>query len=108
MSDFLAQKGVAVCNGFDPENISYGPDLVVVGNAVPGENPEAVKMFEMGLNFCSMPQALNHFVAADKKILLVTGTHGKTTTASIIAWLLLDAGYDPVLYDRWYLEKFRQ
>ena len=95
MSDFLAQKGVAVCNGFQPENLAYGPDLVVVGNAVPRENPEAVKMFEMGLNFCSMPQALNHFVAADKKILLVSGTHGKTTTSSILAWLLLSAGYDP-------------
>jgi len=95
MSDFLAQKGVAVCNGFDPENIAYGPDLVVVGNAVPRENPEALKMFEMGFNFCSMPQALNHFVAANKKILLVSGTHGKTTTSSIIAWLLMDAGYDP-------------
>jgi UDP-N-acetylmuramate: L-alanyl-gamma-D-glutamyl-meso-diaminopimelate ligase len=95
MSDFLAQKGVEVCNGFQPENIAYGPDLVVVGNAVPGENPEAVKMFEMGLNFCSMPQALNHFVAAGKKILMVSGTHGKTTTASILAWLLLSAGYDP-------------
>ncbi len=95
MSDFLAQKGVAVCNGFQPENITYGPDLVVVGNAVPKENPEAVKMFEMGLNFCSMPQALNHFVAADKKILLISGTHGKTTTSSILAWLLLSAGFDP-------------
>ena len=95
MSDFLAQKGVAVCNGFQPENIAYGPDLVVVGNAVPRENPEAVQMFEMGLNFCSMPQALNHFVAADKKILLVSGTHGKTTTSSILAWLLLSAGFDP-------------
>jgi UDP-N-acetylmuramate: L-alanyl-gamma-D-glutamyl-meso-diaminopimelate ligase len=95
MSDFLAQKGVAVRNGFDPEHIAYGPDLVVVGNAVPRENPEALKMFEMGLNFCSMPQALNHFVAANKKILLVSGTHGKTTTSSIIAWLLMDAGYDP-------------
>ena len=95
MSDFLAQKGVAVCNGFQPENLAYGPDLVVVGNAVPRENPEAVKMFEMGLNFCSMPQALNHFVAADKKILLVSGTHGKTTTSSILAWLLLSAGFDP-------------
>ncbi|MBW2409158.1 MAG: UDP-N-acetylmuramate:L-alanyl-gamma-D-glutamyl-meso-diaminopimelate ligase [Deltaproteobacteria bacterium] len=95
MSSFLAQKGVAVCNGYQPENVAYGPDLVVVGNAVPRENPEAVKMFEMGLNFCSMPQALNHFVAADKKILLVSGTHGKTTTSSILAWLLLSAGYDP-------------
>jgi UDP-N-acetylmuramate: L-alanyl-gamma-D-glutamyl-meso-diaminopimelate ligase len=95
MSDFLAQKGVAVRNGYTPENIAYGPDLVVVGNAVPAMNPEAVEMVEMGLNFCSMPQAMNHFVAADKRILLVSGTHGKTTTASILAWLLLSAGYDP-------------
>jgi UDP-N-acetylmuramate: L-alanyl-gamma-D-glutamyl-meso-diaminopimelate ligase len=95
MSDFLAQKRIAVRDGFCEDNISYGPDLVVVGNAVTKYNPEAEKMVEMGLNFCSMPQALNHFVAAGKNVVLVAGTHGKTTTSSIIAWLLLEAGYDP-------------
>jgi UDP-N-acetylmuramate: L-alanyl-gamma-D-glutamyl-meso-diaminopimelate ligase len=49
----------------------------------------------MGLNFCSMPQALNRFVAGGKKTLLVSGTHGKTTTSSILAWILLEAGLDP-------------
>lgn len=95
MSDFLAGKGIGVRDGFSEDNIAYGPDLVVVGNAVIKDNPEAVSVFEKGLNFCSMPQALNHFVAADKHILLVSGTHGKTTTSSILAWLLFDAGYDP-------------
>ncbi|MDA3897571.1 MAG: UDP-N-acetylmuramate:L-alanyl-gamma-D-glutamyl-meso-diaminopimelate ligase [Desulfobacteraceae bacterium] len=95
MSTFLLGKGVAIFEGFDVQNLAYGPDLVVVGNAVRKDNPEAVKLNEMGLNFCSMPQALNHFVVAGKKALLVTGTHGKTTTSSMLAWILHVAGLDP-------------
>jgi UDP-N-acetylmuramate: L-alanyl-gamma-D-glutamyl-meso-diaminopimelate ligase len=95
MSDFLAQKGIGVIDGFRAENVSYGPDLVVIGNVVTKHNPEVVGALEMGLNYCSMPQALNRFVAGDKKVLLVTGTHGKTTTAAILAWLLFKAGCDP-------------
>jgi len=95
MSTFLETKGVSIFEGFDAQNLAYGPDLVVVGNAVRKEKPEAVKMFEMGLNYCSMPQALNRFMVADNKTILVTGTHGKTTTASIIAWILQKAGLDP-------------
>jgi len=95
MSTFLAEKGVAVFKGFDATNLAYKPDLVVIGNAVRRENPEAVATVEMGLNFCSMPQALNHFVVAGKKALLVTGTHGKTTTSSMLAWILFTAGLDP-------------
>ncbi|MBC2713971.1 MAG: UDP-N-acetylmuramate:L-alanyl-gamma-D-glutamyl-meso-diaminopimelate ligase [Desulfobacteraceae bacterium] len=95
MSTFLMGKGVFIFEGFDGQNLAYGPDLVVVGNAVRKDNPEAVKLNEMGLSFCSMPQALNHFVVADKKALLVTGTHGKTTTSSMLAWILYVAGLDP-------------
>ncbi len=95
MSTFLLGKGISIFKGFDSQNIVYGPDLVVVGNAVRKDNPEAVKLNEMGLNFCSMPQALNHFLVADKKALLVTGTHGKTTTSSMLAWILYVAGLDP-------------
>jgi UDP-N-acetylmuramate: L-alanyl-gamma-D-glutamyl-meso-diaminopimelate ligase len=95
MSDFLASKGIVVRDGFSEDNLAYGPDLVVVGNAVIRDNPEAVHVFEKGFNFCSMPQALNHFVAADKQILLIAGTHGKTTTSSILSWLLYEAGCDP-------------
>lgn len=95
MSTFLLGKGVSIFEGFDAQNLAYGPDLVVVGNAVRRDNPEARAMRDMGLNFCSMPQALNHFVVADKKALLVTGTHGKTTTSSMLAWILYVAGLDP-------------
>ena len=95
MSDFLVSKGIHILDGFRQENISYRPDLVIVGNAVSIDNPEASQMLRMGLHFCSMPQALNRFVADGKKTLLVSGTHGKTTTCSILAWLLQHAGYDP-------------
>ncbi|MFZ0727520.1 MAG: UDP-N-acetylmuramate--L-alanine ligase, partial [Desulfobacterales bacterium] len=95
MSDFLAEKGIAVTSGFRAENLIQRPDLVVVGNAVSKDNPEVVAMLAGGLCFCSMPQALNHFVAAGKKPIVITGTHGKTTTASLAAWLLFKAGLDP-------------
>jgi len=95
MSDFLMQKGIKVIDGFNDENISYGPDLIVVGNAVTRDNPEVRQMQRLGLDFCSMPQAVNRFVARGKKQILITGTHGKTTTSSVIAWLLYKAGLDP-------------
>jgi len=95
MSHFLARKGITVSNGFNGKNISHRPDLVVVGNAVSRENPEVQMMKKMDLNFCSMPQAINGFIAAKKKSIVVTGTHGKTTTSAIVAWILSKAGYDP-------------
>lgn len=95
MSDFLARKGIFLIEGFSADNLSHRPDLVIVGNAVRKDNPEAVRMIETGLFYCSMPQALNRFAAKGKKTLLVTGTHGKTTTSSILAWILYKAGLDP-------------
>ena len=95
MSHFLENKGIQIMDGFRAENLSHAPDLVIVGNAVIKQNPEAVELHRMGLNYCSMPQALNRFVAGGKQTLLVTGTHGKTTTSSILAWILHEAGLDP-------------
>ena len=95
MSDFLRAKGIQITEGYDAKNLDYGPDLVVVGNAVSKNNPEVVRMLSLGLSFCSMPQAVCRFLAAGKRQLLVTGTHGKTTTSSLIAWLLFSAKLDP-------------
>jgi len=95
MSTFLEEKGIDTFQGFHGDHITDDVDLVIVGNAVRRENPEAVKVAETGQCFCSMPQALNHFVAKGKKPILITGTHGKTTTSSILAWLLYHAGLDP-------------
>ncbi|MDX2448389.1 MAG: UDP-N-acetylmuramate:L-alanyl-gamma-D-glutamyl-meso-diaminopimelate ligase [Desulfobacterales bacterium] len=92
MSTFLEEKGISLSQGFQPENLAYGPDLVVVGNAVSKDNPEVVEMVRKGLHFCSMPQAVNAFAGKGKQSILVTGTHGKTTTSSLIAWLLHCAG----------------
>lgn len=95
MSDFLREQGIELINGFSGKNLDYKPDLVIVGNAVRRENPEALAMVQNGCCFCSMPQALNAFFAKDKVIFVASGTHGKTTTASLMAWVLYEAGLDP-------------
>ena len=95
MSRFLADRGIPVMDGFRAEHLAQRPDLVVVGNAVPRTNAEAVECERLGLPFCSMPQAVNRFVAAGKRTLMVAGTHGKTTTSALLAWILQAAGRAP-------------
>jgi len=95
MSDFLKEKGIDLFQGFDPSHLDHSPDLVIVGNAVTRLNTEAQAVLNSGIPYMSMPQAVNQFIAKDKKIILVTGTHGKTTTSSIMAYLLYMAGMDP-------------
>ncbi len=95
MSDFLIEKGIRLFEGYGPDNLASGPDLVVVGNAVSRDNPEVQAMMAKGIAYCSMPQAINRFGAAGKRQIVVTGTHGKTTTSSFIAWMLTCAGLDP-------------
>jgi len=95
MSDFLIEQGIQIMEGFKAGHIRDELDLVVVGNAVTRDNPEVQKLMQAGLPFCSMPQALNRFIAGDKKTIVICGTHGKTTTSSILAWMLYQAGFDP-------------
>ncbi|MBW2108222.1 MAG: UDP-N-acetylmuramate:L-alanyl-gamma-D-glutamyl-meso-diaminopimelate ligase [Deltaproteobacteria bacterium] len=95
MSTLLHGLGIQVFEGFRAENLSYHPDLVVVGNAVSRNNPEVVAMFDRGLHYCSLPQALHRFFMSGKGALVVTGTHGKTTTSALLAWMLVAAGLDP-------------
>jgi UDP-N-acetylmuramate: L-alanyl-gamma-D-glutamyl-meso-diaminopimelate ligase len=95
MSRFLAQRGVRILDGFRPENLTPRPDLAVVGNAVPRTNPEAAHLDQLKIPFCSMPQAVSRFVAAGKQTLMVTGTHGKTTTSALLSWILQAAGREP-------------
>ncbi|MFP4474767.1 MAG: UDP-N-acetylmuramate:L-alanyl-gamma-D-glutamyl-meso-diaminopimelate ligase [Desulfatibacillaceae bacterium] len=95
MSTFLEGRGIPVRKGFAAEHLEPPPDLVVVGNAVRRENPEAAATMERGIPYCSFPQAVNRFFAEGKAALLVTGTHGKTTTSGILAWIVAMVGLDP-------------
>ena len=95
MSTFLEGRGITVAEGFSPDHLSYGPDLVIVGNAVRRDNPEIAAIIKNKLPYGSMPQAVNRFLVEGRQAVVVAGTHGKTTTSALIAWLLTFAGYDP-------------
>jgi len=95
MSDFLARTGIPILEGYRRENLDPRPDLVVVGNVITRKNPEALSLAEFRIPYLSFPQLLSHKFLAAKKSLVVAGTHGKTTTSSILATMLYGAGYDP-------------
>jgi len=95
MSDLLAEAGIVPWEGFDPAHLDPAPDLVIVGNAVRADNPEATAAEGLGLPRVSMPEALGQLFLAGRRPLVVAGTHGKTTTSSLAAWVYADAGRDP-------------
>ncbi len=97
MSDVLAEAGIAVHEGYDAERLAaLAPDLVVVGNAMSRGNPEVEWLLETRvLRFTSLPAQLAETVLADRRNIVVCGTHGKTTTTSMAAFLLRENGRDP-------------
>lgn len=95
MSDQLREAGIRVMSPYSADNLNERPDLVIVGNAVKRVNPEAVALLERGIPYMSFPEALNRFFLSGRKSLVVAGTHGKTTTASMVAWILEKCGRDP-------------
>ncbi len=95
MSDYLAGLGIPVMSGYRPENLAERPDLVVVGNVIRATNPEAEAVAAAGIPYLSFPQALSRYFIDGKSSLVVCGTHGKTTTASLLATLLQHAGREP-------------
>jgi UDP-N-acetylmuramate: L-alanyl-gamma-D-glutamyl-meso-diaminopimelate ligase len=95
MSTYLAEVGIVVQPGFAPEHLSPRPDLVVIGNAVPRTNPEAQAVLAQTIPYISFPQALGLFLIGARTSVVVAGTHGKTTTTALAAWVLTVAGLDP-------------
>ncbi len=95
MSDYLAESGIEVMDGYRPENLNPKPDLIVVGNVIRRDNPEALELARQGIPYVSFPQALGEKFLAGKTSLVVAGTHGKTTTSSLLATMLAGAGLDP-------------
>lgn len=94
MSTWLTEQGIVPYSGFAPEHLD-GADLVIVGNAVSKTNIEVVAMLERGIPYRSFPQALAEFFIRDRHAMVVAGTHGKTTTTALLAWVLTSAGRDP-------------
>jgi UDP-N-acetylmuramate: L-alanyl-gamma-D-glutamyl-meso-diaminopimelate ligase len=95
MSTLLERAGIVPMTGYDAAHLDPAPDLVVVGNAIRSDNVEAVEAERRGLPLLSMPEALYRFCLADRRPLVVAGTHGKTTTTAMAAFALHELGGDP-------------
>jgi UDP-N-acetylmuramate: L-alanyl-gamma-D-glutamyl-meso-diaminopimelate ligase len=95
MSTILERLGVPVFRGFAPEHVPADCDAVIVGNAALRDNVEAAEAARRGLPVLSLPQAIRGFLLPGKTSIVITGTHGKTTTSALTAWLLLESGRDP-------------
>ena len=95
MSNFLEDKGIAVKRGYRAENIPADADVIVIGNAMKRGNPEVEAVLNRKLFYLSLPEVLkNHFLRG-RHNLVVTGTHGKTTTTALLAWIMEKAGRKP-------------
>jgi UDP-N-acetylmuramate: L-alanyl-gamma-D-glutamyl-meso-diaminopimelate ligase len=95
MSDFLKALNIPVAQPFDPKNLAPRPDLVVVGNAISRGNVELEFVLDERIPFCSLPQILHDEFLRGKDVLVVAGTHGKTTTTSMLSWIFHSAGLEP-------------
>jgi UDP-N-acetylmuramate: L-alanyl-gamma-D-glutamyl-meso-diaminopimelate ligase len=95
MSTFLAERGVKIREGYRPENIPAEADLIVVGNAISRGNAEVEAVLNRKLAYLSLPETLKLFFLRGRHNLVVTGTHGKTTTTSLLTWILREADLDP-------------
>ncbi len=95
MSDQLAALGIELIEGYDPQQLKLQPDIVVVGNVMSRGNALIEALLESGIPYTSGPQWLAQHVLASRWTLAVAGTHGKTTTSSVLAWILEFAGLDP-------------
>src|SRR6476661_2172311 len=95
MSTQLAEQGIPVFEGFRPANLDWSPDRVVVGNVCRKDHVEVLAAGERGLKLDSFPSLLSELFLAERHSIVVAGTHGKTTTSSLLAQVLQDAGRDP-------------
>ena len=95
ISTLLERLSIPVKKGYSPSNLHPLPDLVIVGNVITRDNPEAGELLQLRIPYLSMPQALGKFAMDRKKSIIIAGTHGKTTTSALTAWILELAGINP-------------
>ena len=95
MSNQLSRLGITIHEGYDADQLDRPPDCVVIGNALSRGNAAVEAVLDRGIPYTSGPQWLSEHVLRDRHVLAVAGTHGKTTTASMLAWILEQAGHSP-------------
>jgi len=95
MSIFLEKKGIALKEGYRAENIPADADVVVIGNAIKRGNSEVEVVLSRKLRYLSLPEVLQNYFLRGRHNLVVTGTHGKTTTTALLAWIMEKAGRKP-------------
>ncbi|MBA3883035.1 MAG: UDP-N-acetylmuramate:L-alanyl-gamma-D-glutamyl-meso-diaminopimelate ligase [Chthoniobacterales bacterium] len=95
MSTFLESRGVSLNAGYRPENIPADADVVIIGNAIKRGNPEIEAVLNRKLYYLSLPEILRNEFLRGRHNLVVTGTHGKTTTTAILTWIMIVAGFEP-------------
>jgi UDP-N-acetylmuramate: L-alanyl-gamma-D-glutamyl-meso-diaminopimelate ligase len=98
MDAFLAREGIPVLGGYKAEHITPDLSLVVVGNAISRGNPELEEVLDRKIRYCSLPEALREHFLWGARSIVIAGTHGKTTTTSLVGWLLTAAGIDPTVF----------
>jgi len=91
----LEREKMFLYKGFDEKNLDWNPDLVIIGNSISRGNSEAERTLNSRMNFMALPELLKYMFIKDKNSIVVTGTHGKTSTTSIISKIFTDAGKDP-------------
>src|SRR5258705_7048869 len=97
MSDFLEAEGIAVVSGYRAEHIVPEIDLVIVGNAISRGNPELEEVLDRKIHYVSLPEAIREQFLWGARSIVIAGTHGKTTTASLTGWLLTHGDADPTV-----------
>ncbi len=97
MSEELKKWGLPTYLGFEPKHLK-GNDLIIVGNAISRGNPQVEEMLAKGMEYMSMPQAISHFLLKGKKVIVIAGTHGKTTTTFLVHHILKEAGISAGLF----------
>ncbi len=95
MSTFLEKRGIALSSGYSAENLPAKADVVVIGNAMKRGNAEVEAVLDRKLFYQALPEVLKNEFLRGRQNLVVTGTHGKTTTTALLAWMLKSAGLDP-------------
>ncbi len=98
MSDFLQQQGIVTLQGYLAEHITAEIDMVVVGNAISRGNAELEEVLNRKIRYCSLPEAVRDYFLWGARSIVITGTHGKTTTTSLAGWLLAHGGADPSVF----------